>query len=165
MADVHIKKTINNTTATMGQASMSGISTVTIAAAASEEKSAADRIYRWHPERVELVGKKVLIEVQRPVAWSQFTSKDPELKVYDWKKIRNVFRVKGMLSDTSWNNVAQIMYFMVLMFEDGGAFEYKLQDDTFNVNVVDYQFYNEKREGLFSIHFTIDLLRVEVDGT
>lgn len=160
MADIYISKTLKKPR-NLAQADGSGVTSVKISSSATEVTTGANRVYRWNPERMEILGKKFLIEIIISRAWTYFTTKDPELKAYDWKKVRNLFRVKGMLTGTSWNDVAKRMYFMLMIFEDGGAFEFKWHDDTFNVNALDYQFYNEKREGVFTIHFTVDLIRLE----
>jgi len=166
-ADIYISKTLVKPR-TLGQADGASVTSVKISSSADEvdtgDPGEANRVYRWNPERVEMIGKKILIEIQKSVAVSQFDSKDTANKVYDWKKVRTVYRVKGMLNDTTWNNVAKIMYFMQMIFEDGGSFKFMWQEDEFNVQVSDYQFYNEKREGLYSIHFVCDLVRME-EGT
>lgn len=160
MTDVSIKKTMKRST-TFGQATSTATETIELSAADTVDNTHPNIVARWNPERIEIIGKKELIETIRPVAWSQFASKDPQMKVYDWKKIKTVFRVKGKLIGTTWNEVAQIMHYMLLIFGDGGAFEFTWNDDTFNVNVFDYQFYNEKREGIFTIPFTIDLIKAD----
>jgi len=165
MADVYLKKSPINRSRTIGsvaasQATVSAGDSVTISA--NDTESATNPfVIRWYPERIDLIGLKKLIEIQLPRSKNQFSTKDPENRVYDWKRLRNIFRITGKLTGISWNDVAKKLHFMQIIFEDGGALEFKWHDDTYNVNVINYQFWNEKKSGIWTIYFRIDLTKAD----
>jgi len=164
MADVYISKsmkrarTLNRVNSQVGE-------TIKISVSAAEDTTHPDITVRWHVQRVELIGtKKLYGEYSRFVPKTRHSERDPEKRAYDYKDVTQTFRLKGFIKKDTWNDSADVRDYCILIFEDGGRFTFGWQDDTYDVNVTNFVFYNEKRaDGPVKINFTIDLMKIDKD--
>ncbi len=142
MVDLRISKTLNRGRTLEGQTVTAG------------QNLSVD----LHGARLERIGTKSLLKIERGISRSRFATKDPITILSDYKKITEVIRIKGHIDKATWADAEADMVKLIIIFQDGGTFTLTHRDRTHTVNIQQYMFIIEAGKQ-HDIEYTIDLVK------